>query len=136
MISSEPSVMLVDSDPSAMAYLGSEIRSRLGYKIITAGGCREAVRLAGENQVRIAVVDLDLRDGKGYLLVPRLKAIRRGLHAIVTSSDYSEEAERRSRECGLVLYMTKPPDPDILEAALRTAWRKAPAGARSMPAAG
>lgn len=126
MISAEPAVMLVDSDPAGLALLEKELRSRLWYKIVAAEGSREAARLAQEHPIRVAVVEMDLQDGKAYTLVPRLKRIRPGLHAIVTSWDYSQEAERRSRACGLVLYMTQPLDIDILVAALTTAWRKSP----------
>ncbi|MCF8062745.1 MAG: response regulator [Deltaproteobacteria bacterium] len=123
----DETTLLVDSDRAVLEVMKQEIRQKLGYRTLAAASCEEALRLARGHPVRLAVIDVDLPDGKGHHLIPALKLIRPALRVIMTSSDYSEETERVCRACGLVLYMAKPLDPGLFEAAIRTAWQSSPA---------
>jgi two-component system KDP operon response regulator KdpE len=118
-------VLLVDADGIALEVMKQGIRSSLGYEVLSASSCGEAVLLIRRYPVRLAVIDVDLPDGKGHHLIPVLKQLRPSLRVIMTSSDYSEETERVCRGCGLVLYMAKPLELGLFEAAVRTAWQSA-----------
>ncbi len=122
----EEAVLLVDQDSVALEAM-RRIHRKLGHRVLKASCCKEAVHLIRRYAVRLAVIDVDLPDGKGHHLIPALKQIRPSLRVIMTSSDYSEETERVCRVCGLVLYMAKPLDLGLFEAAVRTAWQSTPA---------
>ncbi|MBN2126684.1 MAG: response regulator [Deltaproteobacteria bacterium] len=118
-------LLLVDSDHSALTDLKKHLQAHLGLETLTATSAEEALQITKQFPVRVVVVALDLIDDKGYNLVPRLKEMRSGLNAIITTSDYSEQAEKRSRACGLSLYLPKPLDLEILKLAVKLAWRNA-----------
>lgn len=116
-------VLLLDAENATLRILEQAIRQKLGYPTLSASRCEDALRLARVHTFQLAVIEVNLPDGKGYHIIPGLKDMQPGLHIVMTSWDYSEETERLARACGLVLYMTKPLDLTILEAALRTAWQ-------------
>jgi DNA-binding NarL/FixJ family response regulator len=123
----EEALLLVDQDSLTLEAMKQEIQRNLGYRVLPALSCKEAVHLIRRHPVRLAVIDVDLPDGKGHHLIPALKRIQPALRVIMTSSDYSEETERVCRACGLALYMAKPLDLGLFEAAVQTAWQSTPA---------
>ena len=69
----EPRILIVEDDPG-MLRLFSRCLNGHGYRVIGLTDGREAVRLAGENQVRLVVLDVMMRDIDGWAVLQRLKA--------------------------------------------------------------
>jgi len=68
-----PPILVVEDDPG-MLRLFSRYLDGHGYRVIGIADGRQAVQLAGENRVRLAVVDVVMREIDGWAVLQQLKA--------------------------------------------------------------
>ncbi|MEP7364665.1 MAG: response regulator [Acidobacteriota bacterium] len=85
--STEPGQLLLVEDESSLRTLLARFLQRAGYRVVTAGGGEEALRLFAADPARFAaaVVDLTLPDMSGETLLARLRERRSELPVLVSS---------------------------------------------------
>lgn len=102
------SVMLVDDDRVVLSLLAEGLRD-LGYLVDTALSAEDAIRLAGEKQYDLAVLDMRMPGQSGLVLAQELSRI--GGPPFVFLSAYGDAAVvRDATEAGALGYLVKPVD--------------------------
>jgi two-component system OmpR family response regulator len=115
--SSRPVVLVVDDDPDVRGILGM-LLSNDGYEVVTAVDGADALGYAGDERIRLIVLDLQMPRLEGDVFCRAYR--ERGGQApilIVTASDIGPEAVARY---GADAYLAKPFD---IEQALDTVRR-------------
>ncbi len=87
---SEPTILLVDDDEDFL-YQQQLYLSKAGYKVVTAGGRKEAEEFAANGKIDCAVIDLMMeeQDG-GFVLAHRLKRLNAALPIIMVTAVTAE----------------------------------------------
>lgn len=94
-----------------------------GHRVLHAQGCDEAVRLVREEApIGLALVDILLPDGSGYLIADHLKRLRIP-YVMVSSKSLAENAVQGLRH-GAEDYIRKPFDVEELTARLECVLRR------------
>jgi DNA-binding response OmpR family regulator len=84
------SVLVVDADSDARVRSAAALRS-VGYRVVEAGGCREAIGIASRRPVDLALLEVDLPDGGGYGLAHQLRATDDPAVVFLSAADRIEE---------------------------------------------
>jgi signal transduction histidine kinase len=121
-------ILLVE-DHADTAEAMAELLRVEGHRITVARSVASALATAEklEGGVDLVISDLGLPDGSGLDLMRELAA-RFGLRGIAVSGYGMEDDVRRSREAGFDRHLTKPINPQSLQAAIRDAAEKEPTG--------
>jgi DNA-binding NtrC family response regulator len=79
-------LLIVDDEPKLLDLL-SRYLGRLGYQVETRGDAEDALALfqAGPDRFSMAITDLSLPSMNGEELIERIRQLRPGLPAIITS---------------------------------------------------
>ena len=79
-------LLIVDDEPKLLDLL-SRYLGRLGYQVETRGDAEDALALfqAGPDRFSMAITDLSLPSMNGEELIERMRQLRPGLPAIITS---------------------------------------------------
>ena len=79
-------LLIVDDEPKLLDLL-SRYLGRLGYQVETCGDAEDALALfqAGPDRFSMAITDLSLPSMNGEELIERMRQLRPGLPAIITS---------------------------------------------------
>src|SRR5689334_19632813 len=67
-------IMLVDDDPAIERLISAMLRDAPGIRLVYASNAAEAVRLAGEHQPELVLMDIRLPDVDGIEIARRLRA--------------------------------------------------------------
>jgi CheY-like chemotaxis protein len=100
-----------------------------GHHVQHAGSIAEALLLATANPPDLLICDLNLEDGSGLDLLPRLRrllATGPALPAIALSGFLDETERQRARTAGFAAQLEKPIDGPLLMTAIQQVSRKAP----------
>lgn len=102
-------ILVIDDEPIARRLLALPM-SRLGHEVYTADGGNEALKLLNAQQFDLILLDLEMRDGDGFLVLDHMKKYRdiRWVPVIVTSSHEQESEVIRALDMGADDYLTKP----------------------------
>ena len=94
-----------------------------GYEVHTAHGGRAAFELAQAFRPEIALLDIGMPDMNGYELAEQIRGAEWGtrVRLIALTGWGQEEDKRRAREAGFDQHLTKPVDPQRLDALLSRA---------------
>lgn len=106
-------ILLADKDKTIL----NSIKQRLnheGWAVFNATSAKTALNIAGKINIQLAVVDMKLSDAKGTELISMLKVIHPNVRIIFTTPDHSIETETEARKIGIILYMPKPLDLELL----------------------
>jgi len=118
------SVLVVDDDPDQIAMLATQLEGK-GYAVSTAVSGEEALASMGERPVQVALVDWNMPGMDGIELCRRIR-LQETTHytfLIMTTARSGKDCYMQGMEAGADDFLTKPIDPDILEARLRVAAR-------------
>jgi DNA-binding NtrC family response regulator len=107
-------LLVVDADDEAGRALADHL-TRRGFRVGHTAVGQDALDLAHAGRLRVAIVDVALRDMSGHALVSRLKEVDPRVHVLMTSGDNRPEFEVRARQIGILHYAQKPTDPDRIE---------------------
>jgi DNA-binding response OmpR family regulator len=111
-----PLVLIADDDPDILE-LVSVTLERDGYEVAQARNGQEALRIAAERTVHLAVLDLMMPGIDGYEVTRRLRAVDAGHHLpILILSAFAEDRQAAlALAAGADAYMRKPFSPrDLL----------------------
>jgi two-component system, OmpR family, KDP operon response regulator KdpE len=120
-----PLVLVVEDEPQLRRFLRAALGSH-GYRLVEAGGVREAEQLATSHNPDVFLLDLGLPDGDGIDLTRRLREWTRA-PIVVLSARGREEDKVAALDAGADDYLTKPFGVNELLARLRVALRHAQA---------
>jgi two-component system response regulator FixJ len=117
-------VSVVDDDESVRQALAGLLRSA-GFQVSTFASAEEFVASAQLGESRCLILDLRLPGMSGLELQQRLANEGRRLPIVILTAHGDEEARARALKAGVVAFMPKPFDGEVLlrtvEAALKTA---------------
>lgn len=109
-------LLVVDDDDAFREAMQLEFSER-GYQVLGAADHRAAVGLAAIHRPQFAIIDLRLENERGLEVVKDLVDRIPGLRAVVLTGYASVATAVEAIKLGAHHYMTKPADPDALEAA-------------------
>jgi len=118
----EPHVLVVDDDPVIVRLL--ELNFRLGgFRVSTAGRGDQAVEMAVASEPDAIVLDVSMPGIDGYEACRRLREDHgmAGLPVVMLTAHTQDEDHDRGAALGIVAYVTKPFDPEVLVATVRDA---------------
>ena len=69
----EPAILIVDDDVAMLRLFGRYLAGH-GYRVVSSSDGSQAVKLAGENRVRLVILDVMMRDMDGWTVLQQLKA--------------------------------------------------------------
>ena len=111
-------LLVEDHLDTAMAL--SRLLRLAGYRVGTAGGVQDALRMCAAERFDLLISDIGLPDGTGHELMREL-ADRYGAKGIVVSGYGDEHELAKSRAAGFVEHLTKPITLESLQAAIERA---------------
>ena len=118
----EPLRVLVVDDNRDAADMLTSLLAALGHESRAAYGAREALDTASGFEPDVVFLDLNMPDGDGISLLPRLRAIFGDRVHVAALTGYGQQHDRDStRAAGFQEHLTKPVDIDRLEATLASA---------------
>src|SRR5690242_17302180 len=107
----EPKVRLlvVDDDPAVVRLVG-RFAGDLSFETLEAIHPAEALRLASQQHIDVAVVDFHMPEMQGVDLMRSLQDLNRNMEVILMTGDYSLQSATESIESGAYDYLPKPLD--------------------------
>lgn len=117
-------LLVADDDASLLLMIKAFLESA-GHEVATATNGQEAFELLQNGDYRIIITDLEMPEMDGLELCRRVRSRQGGsyVYVILLTSHDSKEATVRGLDAGADDYLTKPFEPEELEARLRTAER-------------
>jgi two-component system response regulator RegA len=109
-------LLVVDDDDAFRESMELEFKDR-GYHVLSAPDHRSALGLAAVHRPQFAVVDLRLGGARGLEVLQDLVERLPGIRAVVLTGYGSVATAVEAMKLGAYHYLTKPCDPDALEAA-------------------
>jgi DNA-binding NtrC family response regulator len=118
MLADKIRVLIVDDEPSIVKML-SRFVNELSLEAMEASGPREALRLAAQAEVHIAVVDNHMPEMEGLDLVKALRRVNPDLEVILITGDFSPQFLDQAIDHGAFDCLWKPVDFRQLHDSLR-----------------
>ena len=128
-----PLVLVVDDDPDHLLMLEILLDS-VGYRVVTAGSCEDALDVLATRNIDVLVSDLFLGDGTAMDLLEGIGARRPAFALVVSGSDASEDVDR-TLEAGFDAHLVKPTPIDKLREVIAAGLRRHPSEIRLTKAA-
>lgn len=90
-------ILLVDDNEKFVNTLADRIRIK-GYDPLIALNGREALEIVRSNKIQMAVVDHDMPDMDGLVVIAKLKEIDPGIHTLMLTGQGDEKLREATRE--------------------------------------
>ncbi len=115
-----PCRVLVVEDNEDTARLLAQVLEQAGHVVTVARSGREAIERVRADRPEVVLCDLGLPEVSGYDVAREVRAdpALRGVRLVALTGYGQAEDVRRTHEAGFDLHLTKPVDPDAIEAAL------------------
>ena len=114
-------ILVVDDNRDAADMLTS-LLAALGHESRSAYGARDALDAVRSFPPEVVFLDLNMPDGDGISLLPKLRAIFGDTVFVAALTGYGQQHDRDlTRAAGFQVHLTKPVDIELLEATLKTA---------------
>ena len=117
-LSADKRLLVVDDDMTFRQRLAQAMEKR-GYHVTQAESIASGVRAAKANPPRFAVVDLRLSDGSGLDMVAAIREANPEARIVMLTGYGNIATAVAAVKTGAVDYLSKPADPDAIEAAFR-----------------
>ena len=116
-------IVLADDHAVVRSGLRLLLESQEGFEVVAeAGEAGDALRYVRAHRPAVLVLDLNMPDGDGISLLPRLRAIFGDRVHVAALTGYGQQRDRDiTRDAGFQEHLTKPVDIDRLEATLASA---------------
>jgi len=113
MTKAKPRILVVDDDPNLRKTLSDILRIK-GYDTVVAATGAEAITVAEQGAVSLALIDLMLPDMQGLDVMARIKAISPLTEAIILTGHASMDTAIEATRQGAYSYLLKPYQMDEL----------------------
>lgn len=110
--------ILVIDDEEHLRWILSKALTKAGYRMLAAASGQEGLRLVGEQQPDLILLDLRLPDLDGIAILKQIKKEHSRLPVIVITAHGTVETAIEAMKTGAVDYLTKPFDLDELKLVL------------------
>ncbi len=100
-------ILLVEDDPDQRRGL-TMLLARRGLAVVEAGSGEEATRVAMEQPVGVAIIDLHLPDMPGYALIQRLHEVQPAIQCVILTGVGTTQGPDEARLAGASDYFEKP----------------------------
>jgi two-component system response regulator GlrR len=100
-------ILIADDDPEILRVLTLEL-TRAGYEIITACSGAEAVDLLRLRRPDFLVVDYQMPEGDGVMVMGKAQAIAPGLPAVILTAHDSTHLRQKALRLGARAVFAKP----------------------------
>jgi signal transduction histidine kinase/ActR/RegA family two-component response regulator len=111
-------IMVVEDNPDAAATLALLLQLK-GHEAFTAADGKGALEAAAQQRPELVFLDVGLPDMNGLEVATRLRELLGARATLVALTGWGgDEDRRRSRAAGCDAHLTKPVDPEALDAAL------------------
>jgi two-component system response regulator RegA len=117
-LSTDKRLLVVDDDMTFRQRLAQAMEKR-GYQVTQAESIASGVRAAKANPPRFAVVDLRLSDGSGLDVVAAVREANPEARIVMLTGYGNIATAVAAVKTGAVDYLSKPADPDAIEAAFK-----------------
>jgi diguanylate cyclase (GGDEF)-like protein len=114
-------ILIVDNNREIAAFLGEKLLPSLGYQAIVRYDGKSALQAVREQPVALVLLDLQLTDMNGLDVLRQLAGEGFNLPTILMTAHGSEQIAVDAFRLGVQDYLTKPLDPDALNAAIASA---------------
>lgn len=116
----KPRVLIVDDDIGNIKLLANTLRDRYELSISTDG--RDALETASTEQPDLILLDIQMPDMDGFMVCEKLKENQatRDIGVIFITGHNDIEVEIRGLELGAVDFITKPVNPPVILARIKT----------------
>ncbi|HEY7270603.1 MAG TPA: response regulator transcription factor [Dehalococcoidia bacterium] len=121
-MTAEPLILAVDDEVGIQRLIKLELSSQ-GFRVVTAGGGEEALRIAEQQRPDIAVLDIVMPDMSGLEVMRKLRE-RTGIPIILLTAKDNDADKVRGLELGADDYLVKPFNPEELSARVRAVLRR------------
>jgi len=112
-------MILVVDDQESMCWILSRVLSEAGFSVKTAGTAEEALSIATNNRISVAVIDYRLPDKNGFDLFSELRRGNSKIFGVLITSYGSKELREKALQLGFHAYFDKPFQNQALIAALQ-----------------
>ncbi|MFH2066132.1 MAG: sigma-54-dependent Fis family transcriptional regulator [Pseudomonadota bacterium] len=118
---SKPDILIVDDQPENIRILADLLKQKYSPMAAT-NGSKALEHAMGDNKPDLILLDIMMPEMDGYEVCRRLKADKKscGIPIIFITALSDAEDETRGFELGAADYITKPFNPDIVEARVQT----------------
>lgn len=107
-------ILLVDDDIASLEVL-CEVLTRAGYDAVSAESGYEALKIAREASIDLALLDFNLPDTTGAELLRQIKQFQPEVLAIIMSANTSQSVKFDVFDAGAYTFISKPIDlPQLL----------------------
>ena len=110
-------VLIVDGDVQNFKTL-SKLVQGFGHPVHQARTIQEATAVADLRVFDLVFIDLNLPDGNGFRLIPRLKRAWPETRIITMTGSNSRDQELEARGQGVIYHLLRPDDEDIIKSIL------------------
>jgi len=110
-------VLIIDDNADAADSLAVLLEAH-GHQVAVAYGGEEALRLAAEEAIDVAIVDIGLPDLDGYAVARELRRIHPAMKLVALTGYGSAEDRARTREAGFAVHLVKPAESAAVNAAI------------------
>ena len=116
-------MLVVDHDPEVTHLLATALE-RWGYVALQANSASEASRIAREETIDAALIDVQMPGVDGLQVLQTLMENDEHLAAVIMTSSGDLDGARRAMRLGAYDYITKPFDLEALRAVLKAGLRE------------
>jgi DNA-binding response OmpR family regulator len=95
-----------------------ELLRTFGHRTLVAASVAEAIALASDEHLDLALIDLGLPDGDGCSIARSLRGSHRGMQLVALSGSSDSATRQLAAEAGFDRYLVKPLSPGTLSALL------------------
>ncbi len=100
-------ILVVDDDPNFLHVISLRLK-KAGYDVIGLADEHKAIKAVSEQDIEVAIVDLQLKRNDGISLMTQLHLIKPDLPIIILTAYGSIETAVKAMEKGAFTYLTKP----------------------------
>lgn len=110
-------ILLVDDEKLFIKSVTEGLKpyqSRFNFEVLTALNGKEAIDISNQTEVDAVLTDIRMPEADGFKLISHLINNYPSIPVVVMTAFGSQEIEKKVRELGIVRYLEKPIDFDIL----------------------
>jgi two-component system cell cycle response regulator DivK len=102
-------ILVIEDDPHS-ANIVQRVLSRQGHEVLHASEGLTGLRLAGDEDVDLVLLDLGLPDIGGHTIAALIKRIPGNIPVVAVTASTDSTTQKRAMTYGCVGYITKPID--------------------------